>query len=1025
MPAHDRGQYDLSRDQSQVELDNPLTLCLDPTVFSALHDAHETLSANIPHPSQLHKELLKLVKPLSDLYTGLPNTPTLFKTSYLVSNSLPRQAPGSNTPHKKIGLIQLACAKESWPGCLAWWDDRAPKGPTVNFLRDEAYWEDTTSQREIHVIDCAEVCISKAMEARSLRLGYKGTSDPPMRLFTVMSIVTDLQLRSIGLHLHVAIDRITLAGKWASKLGDLVPKLKRIELVPFTHDSRFFDSKAALTYHYRIGMSSAHLPVRSAWLFRRVVRKVINGDNVIGGVALGVVELYTRRAVSLAIIVDEPQLIINDLNLDLNDLPATFAAVSAALQAYVARYGTGTHGARAGPGSYTIIGAGSPGGCGKRTQRVAIGEKELPVSTIDEFVAVDDCEAMAMTLGAIGYDCDFMDQGEIETLHSKLTPVLQLEKKVQELGSPDLDDLLVDNPAVNQPHIAAAVLHVFDSEPDPLRLHQVLFEQLTKLSVTPVSSYMNEAMPSVATTADKLASSSGSSAIPAAVPPVAHGTDSPVGTPLEPAQGVVAAKDDSSTAHTVVAPSKKSAKDSRPPAAPQPYNPFLAAMSALNAQEAKHGGQKHSRKKSNENEQEKGRPTNERQADIESPTPNAPRQRQSLGRSGPSAQDAQAVASLSEAASPVEETIARVNGHLAVTSINELARSPPERKRSLDLVSPDIALPSPKQSRYAAPGASSAGTAIRDGHDHHAGGQCVEGLGSMALAPGGGPSAGHRDPRVASTSLPPEEQPAAAGPSSWRGPSEVRQSYASDPTDSNRQEWQSLEPSSRGNTFRSDPAPYLPASDSFDFASSPHANRNSQQRFSTSGLKRDAGSTEGAARWHRSKNSLPDQATSMRSSMSLPAYGSLATSAAWRKLIDWELAFSGVKNRPSLPAYPKSQGLISVATWAASPEITIPNRLKLWGVMRDSNNNRVMNKQTLYALVEEVIGSDYCFVTSIGVGIEPEDPRFCSVHVLFDGPEHHDNFRNSPRCDQWRRVVAAHNAYWYQVRKAENWWYLE
>ena len=205
-----------------------------------------------------------------------------------------------------------------------------------------------------------------------------------------------VQLRSIGLHLHVAIDRITLAGKWASKLGDLVPKLKRIELVPFTHDSRFFDSKAALTYHYRIRMSSAHLPVRSAWLFREVVRKVINGDNVIGGVALGVVELYTRRAVSLAIIVDEPQLIINDLNLDLKDLPATFAAVSAALQAYVARYGTGTHGGRAGPGkprtvarvdivafteliiltgSYTIIGAGSPGGCGKRTQRVAIGEK--------------------------------------------------------------------------------------------------------------------------------------------------------------------------------------------------------------------------------------------------------------------------------------------------------------------------------------------------------------------------------------------------------------------------------------------------------------------------------------------------------------------------------------------------------------------------------------------------------------------------------------------------------------------------
>lgn len=358
---------------------------------------------------------------------------------------------------------------------------------------------------------------------------------------------------------------------------------------------------------------------------------------------------------------------------------------------------------------------------------------------------------------------------------------------------PDLDDLLVDNPAVNQPHVAAAVLHVFDSEPDPLRLHQVLFEQLTKLSATPVSSYTNEAMPSVATTADKLASSSGSSAIPAAVPPVAHGTDSPVGTPLEPAQGVVAAKDDSSTAHTVVAPSKKSAKDSRPPAAPQPYNPFLAAMSALNAQEAKHGGQKHSRKKSNENEEEKGRPTNERQADSESPTPNAPRQRQSLGRSGPSAQDAQAVASLSEAASPVEETIARVDGHLAVTSINELARSSPERKRSLDLVSPDIALPSPKQSRYAAPAASSAGTAILDGHDHHAGGQCVEGLGSMALTPGGGPSAGHRDPRVASTSLPPEEQPAAAGPSSWRGPSEVRHSYASDPTDSNRQEWQSLE----------------------------------------------------------------------------------------------------------------------------------------------------------------------------------------------------------------------------------------
>lgn len=39
--------------------------------------------------------------------------------------------------------------------------------------------------------------------------------------------------------------------------------------------------------------------------------------------------------------------------------------------------------------------------------------------------------------------------------------------------------------------------------------------------------------------------------------------------------------------------------------------------------------------------------------------------------------------------------------------------------------------------------------------------------------------------------------------------------------------------------------------------------------------------------------------------------------------------------------------------------------------MRDSNNNRVMNKQTLYALVEEVIGSDYCFVYVQDIASEP------------------------------------------------------
>lgn len=34
-----------------------------------------------------------------------------------------------------------------------------------------------------------------------------------------------------------------------------------------------------------------------------------------------------------------------------------------------------------------------------------------------------------------GYDCDVMDQSEIEVLYSELIPVLQLEKKVQELGT--------------------------------------------------------------------------------------------------------------------------------------------------------------------------------------------------------------------------------------------------------------------------------------------------------------------------------------------------------------------------------------------------------------------------------------------------------------------------------------------------------------------------------------------------------------------------------------------------------------
>ncbi|GAA5867415.1 hypothetical protein JCM3774_002896 [Rhodotorula dairenensis] len=978
MPAHDRGQYDLSRDQSQLELDNPLTLCLDPTVFATLHDAHETLSANIPHPSQLHKELLKLVKPLSDLYARLPNTPTLYKTSYLVSNALPRQAPDSDTPRKKIGLIQLACAKESWPGCLPWWDDRAPKGPTVNFLRDEAYWEDTTSEREIHVIDCAEVCISKAIEARSIRLGYKGTSYPPMRLFTVMSIITDLQLRSIGSHLHVAIDRITLAGKWASTLGDLVPNLKRIELVPFTHDSRFFDSKAALTYHYRVGMSSAHLPVRSAWLFREVVRKVINGDNVIGGIALGVVELYTRRAVSLAIIVDEPQMIIDELNLDLNDLPTTFAAVSAALQAYVARYGTGTHGGRAGPASYTIIGAGNSGGCGKRT-RAAVGEKgkELPVSTVDESMSADDCETMAIALGAIGYDCDDMDQSEIEALYSELIPVLQLEKKVQELGLPDLDDLLVDNPAVNQPHVASAVLHVFDSEPDPLRLRQVLFEQLTKLSATPGSSYMNEAMPSMATTADQLTLSSGSSAISAAIPPVAHGTDSPVGTPLEPAQGAVADKGDSSTAHTVVAPSKKSGKDYRPPAAPQPYNPFLAAMSALNADEAKYGGQKHLRKQSNENEQGKGRPIDEREADSESPTPNAPRQGQSLELSGPSAQDAQAIASLSEAASPVEETIAGVDGHLAVASISELARSSPERKRSLDLVSPDIALPSPKQSRYAAPSASSARTAILDGHDNPAWRQRFEALGSMAPTPGGGPSAGHRDPRVASTSLLPDEQPAAAGPSSWRGASEARHSYASDPTDSSGQEWQTLEPFSYGNTASPARPPPSLTSDSLGVHYPPRPSEDDQRQNSSfsetdSAPRVEASAPQKAAGWRRSSRALPDQATSLRLSSSRPAGLCIATSVAWETLMSWDQAREQ-KDSPRQPPYPQPQGLLDVPIWSTSPSNIIPDRLKLWNVVRDCTA-AIMGAGTAYALVEEVTGPYSQFVAAMRSVAFPAGP---------------------------------------------------
>lgn len=63
-----------------------------------------------------------------------------------------------------------------------------------------------------------------------------------------------VHLASILHHLHLTITRILLCGRWAHKLASILPPLRRIELIPFTHNSQFFHAQVALRYDPCVGL---------------------------------------------------------------------------------------------------------------------------------------------------------------------------------------------------------------------------------------------------------------------------------------------------------------------------------------------------------------------------------------------------------------------------------------------------------------------------------------------------------------------------------------------------------------------------------------------------------------------------------------------------------------------------------------------------------------------------------------------------------------------------------------------------
>ncbi|BGO90642.1 hypothetical protein JCM10020v2_002285 [Rhodotorula toruloides] len=457
----DDGRWDRMADKTVEELQNPYSVLADPLNTNLLIQFYHAVRHAPPRLYDLQAVLRQRVPAIDNLYATWPDTPPLYHVTQLIQGISP--APPPRQARHSVELGQLSCLKADPPANVPPRDPTAPSCPTVDYVVERSDFIERETGHTMHFAEVFRVCVKPMFVARSRRLGLAATSKPTARYYFIAQLIQAIEQISQTVRHSADTVSITLYGEYAQAFGDIRPRPRKINLTDVRCASFYFNSYVFITYHPSVMMASRHPVVRSLLLGRECAQ-----DKLFRGINTPFDVLYFQRAFRLDIEVDELDNMVQELSLDLNNLPETLNTISRALSDYVAVHGNGMRGK---PGPYRYRGLrGSGGSCslaGKRQTVVSKGlaKSDTPLADVHVLypLAMDSTEEMVGALQANGFELDdVVEPDEIKQVYLTALPSLRLRAAVVALGGSSLNDLLLDNVHVQQPTSASELLKLFE-----------------------------------------------------------------------------------------------------------------------------------------------------------------------------------------------------------------------------------------------------------------------------------------------------------------------------------------------------------------------------------------------------------------------------------------------------------------------------------------------------------------------------------------------------------------------------------
>ncbi|KAJ8294493.1 hypothetical protein OF846_002335 [Rhodotorula toruloides] len=457
----DDGRWDRMADKTVEELQNPYSVLADPLNTNLLIQFYHAVRHAPPRLYDLQAVLRQRVPAIDNLYATWPDTPPLYHVTQLIQGISP--APPPRQARHSVELGQLSCLKADPPANVPPRDPTAPSCPTVDYVVERSDFIERETGHTMHFAEVFRVCVKPMFVARSRRLGLAATSKLTARYYFIAQLIQAIEQISQTVRHSADTVSITLYGEYAQAFGDIRPRPRKINLTDVRCASFYFNSYVFITYHPSVMMASRHPVVRSLLLGRECAQ-----DKLFRGINTPFDVLYFQRAFRLDIEVDELDNMVQELSLDLNNLPETLNTISRALSDYVAVHGNGMRGK---PGPYRYRGLrGSGGSCslaGKRQTVVSKGlaKSDTPLADVHVLypLAMDSTEEMVGALQANGFELDdVVEPDEIKQVYLTALPSLRLRAAVVALGGSSLNDLLLDNVHVQQPTSASELLKLFE-----------------------------------------------------------------------------------------------------------------------------------------------------------------------------------------------------------------------------------------------------------------------------------------------------------------------------------------------------------------------------------------------------------------------------------------------------------------------------------------------------------------------------------------------------------------------------------